>query len=365
MSYITAFGIANPSCKVPQGQIAEFMGNVMTVDARNQRKLRSVFRSSGIQYRYSVLDDYAKTRDFTFFPNNEHFEPFPTTTKRMQSFREHALPLSTEAIKRALGDRFDCSDISHLITVCCTGMYAPGLDIEILNAFNLPLSTPRICLNFMGCYAAITALRTADALCSSDPSAKVLVVCTELCSLHFQKEFNDDNLLANALFADGSAAVIVESDTRQRVGLKPLKFQSQVLTEGDREMAWHIGDHGFEMKLSAYVPSLVGKGIRELVATCLRESGLHIEDISYFAIHPGGKRILEVAEKELNIPPARNQYSYDVLRNYGNMSSPTVLFVLREIFNVIRDENQGQYILSLAFGPGLTIEMMLLQVVIK
>jgi prepilin-type processing-associated H-X9-DG protein len=362
LSYVTAFGTANPPSRVAQSRIADFMVKAMQLGGKEERKLRAVFRSSGIDFRHSVLDDFARTSDFSFFPNTDDLEPFPTTAERMESFRRHALSLSVEAVRNAFGTRFRGADISHLITVCCTGMYAPGLDIDIMNCCGLSPATHRICLNFMGCYAAISAVRTADALCRADADARVLIVCTELCSLHFQKEFSEDNLLANALFADGSAAVIVESHTNQRVALRALRFHSHILKEGDHDMAWNIGDTGFEMKLSSYIPDLIRNGIRQLAIACASQAGLRIEDIAYFAIHPGGKRILEAVEAELNIPPAGNRFAYDVLRDYGNMSSPSVLFVLRRIVDTLTKADHHQHVLSFAFGPGLTMESMVLQV---
>lgn len=361
MSFITAFGTANPASRVSQGRIAEFMVKAMELDGKQARKLRTAFGASGIQYRYSVLDDYSKDNGFSFFPNSKDLEPFPGTARRMEMYRHNALSLSLKAIENAFAGSFNPDSISHLITVSCTGMYAPGLDIDIVNECGLSSSTNRLGLNFMGCYAAINAIRTADAICVSDVNARVLIVCTELCSLHFQKKYNEDNLLANALFGDGSAAMIVES-SHTAMALRAVKFHSQVYKEGERDMAWNVGDLGFEMRLSSYVPRLISKGIKNLAEVCIGGSGLSVEDISYFAIHPGGKRILQVVEKELNISPQKAHHSHAVLSEYGNMSSPSVMFVLREIYNELGTQDHGKYVLSFAFGPGLTIEAALLRV---
>lgn len=362
MSYITAFGVANPPHRVAQSKIADFMVKAMQLDRDEERKLRTVFRSSGIEYRHSVLEDYARQANYTFFPNTDDFEPFPSTAERMEQFRRHAATLSVAAVRNAFGERYRGQDISHLITVCCTGMYAPGLDYDIMNHCELPQSIHRICLNFVGCYAAVNALRAADALIRADASARILVVCTELCSLHFQKKFNEDNLLANALFADGSAAVVMEAHPHHTPSFRIRKFQSMIFPDGESDMAWNVGDHGFEMKLTSYIPGLIKKGIRQLATACVAQMGLGITDISYFAVHPGGKRILEVVESQLGISHECNRYAHEILRLFGNMSSPSVLFVLRLIHETLSQRDHGKNVLCFAFGPGLTMESMVLQV---
>ncbi len=364
MSYITAIGIANPPHKFSQSKIAEFMVKAMQLNHNESRLLHTIFKASGIEFRYSVLEDYGRDKDFTFYSNSPDFEPFPTTEKRLAIFRENALTLSSQAVDSMLRSvpHFDIKDVTHLIVVCCTGMYAPGLDIDLVKKFDLSPSVHRTGINFMGCYAAFNAIKVADAFCHQDENAKVLVVCTELCSLHFQKTPTEDNLLANALFADGSAAILVESKTNVKLKLKPENFHTALIVEGSQDMAWTVGDLGFEMKLSTYVPSIIKNGIAGLTETLLNKISRKLTDIRFLAVHPGGKKILENIEQELKIPKEKNQEAYCVLRNYGNMSSPTVLFVLHSIFNKIRQEDQNEYILSFAFGPGLTLESMVLKI---
>lgn len=364
MSYITAIGTSAPPNKFSQETIAGFMIRAMQLNYENSRKLRTVFRSSGIAFRHSVLEDYGRQQDFTFYANTEDFEPFPSTEKRIETFRQFALSLSLKAIQNAFASKpeFDPSAITHLIVVCCTGMYAPGLDIDIVRSLGLQPTVQRTCINFMGCYAAFNALKAADAFCRADPAAKILLVCTELCSLHFQKQPTDDNLLANALFADGCAAVILEAKTTQKCKLKLDAFHSDLAPEGDEDMAWTVGDLGFEMRLSAYVPDIIKGGIKKLTGSLLDKLAKKLDDIRYFAIHPGGKKILEVIEEELGISKEQNKYAYEVLKEFGNMSSPTVLFVIKEIFKNLQDDDHGKNILSFAFGPGLTLESMILTV---
>ena len=364
MSYITAIGQANPSHRFRQEEIAEFMIRAMQLNDHESRKLKTIFHASGIEYRHSVIADYGLREHFSFFPDSADFEPFPSTSERLNLFRQHALDLSVAAVDDMLSriPDFDMRSVTHLVTVSCTGLYAPGLDIELVNRLSLPTTVQRTGINFMGCYAAFNALKAADAFCAQDPDARVLIVCTELCSLHFQKKATDDNLIANALFADGAAAVLVQGRARSGLNLVPRVFRSALIAEGNDDMAWSIGDLGFEMKLSTYVPSLIKGGILELTNSVLARAGKDVSDIRYFAIHPGGRKILESIEEALAIDASLNAPAYQVLRNFGNMSSPTVLFVLQNVMQKLTTTDHRENILSFAFGPGLTLESMLLEV---
>jgi predicted naringenin-chalcone synthase len=241
-------------------------------------------------------------------------------------------------------------------------MYAPGLDIDLVKKLQLPTNVLRTGINFMGCYAAFNAFKVADAFCQADKNAKVLIVCTELCSLHFQKTPTQDNLISNALFGDGAGAVLVEGTTTASLRLKPENFCSDLAIEGEDDMAWAIGDLGFEMRLSTYVPSIIKGGILKLTKNLLDKISKNISDIRFFAIHPGGRKILESIEEELGINRCKNEPAYHVLKNYGNMSSPTILFVLQEIVRKLTPNDRGEHILSFAFGPGLTLESMVLKI---
>jgi len=364
MSFITAIGTANPANKVSQPALADFMIRAMQLAEEDARRLKAIFRASGIETRYSVIDDYGKKDGFDFYSNTHDLEPFPSTRRRLELFREKSIALSVAAVANCVGNvnSFAYKSITHLIVVSCTGMYAPGLDIDLVKSLQLSTNVERICINFMGCYAAFNAIKLADTICQSNSNAKVLVVCTELCSIHFQKESTEDNLLANALFADGSAALLIESLPRPGLNLKPVSFYCDLAFEGEQDMAWTVGDLGFEMRLSAYVPEVIRKGIHNLTASLLNQISNQFSDISHFAIHPGGKKILEVIEQELGLTKEQNKASYEVLKNYGNMSSPTVLFVLDHIAKNLTGADQGKKILSFAFGPGLTLESMILEI---
>jgi prepilin-type processing-associated H-X9-DG protein len=361
MSFITAISTAVPEYKFEQSVIADFMERLVA-DGEPRRKIKTVFRASGIKTRHSVLSDYGKTTGFTFFPNTPNLDPFPGTEQRMVAYREYAIDLSVAAVHNIQTERqFDYSSITHLITVSCTGMYAPGLDIDLVKRLPLRSSVHRTCINFMGCFAAINALKSADAFCKADPKAKVLIVCTELCSLHFQKDFTDDTILANALFADGSAAMLVEPDS-SGLRLRLDGFYSDIAHHGADAMAWSIGDLGFEMKLSSYVPEILRSGIQGLMNGLMSRTGLSQDQINHFAVHPGGKKILDVVAEALTISPERLSSGYQVLHDYGNMSSPTIVFVLKAMLDgkMIQKEDS---IMAMAFGPGLTMESALIKCV--
>lgn len=364
MSYISAIGTANPHHRFNQTTIADFMVHAMKLDKANERKLRTLFKASGIDHRHSVIEDYGRKENFTFYPDDQASDHYPSTEARLQIFRENALPLSIRAVQAMLNQLpdFDVKKITHLVVVCCTGMYAPGLDIELVKSLKLAPTVDRTCITFMGCYAAFNAFKVANAFCKANEDAKVLVVCTELCSLHFQHTYSEDNLLANTLFADGSAAVLVEAKTEQKKRFAMEAFHSDLALEGEHDMAWSIGDLGFEMKLTSYIPAIIRNGVAKLTDSLLEKIGKRIEDIRFFALHPGGIKILESIEKALGISKAQNEAAYTVLKNYGNMSSPTVIFVLNELFKTMKAEHNEEFILSLAFGPGLTLESMILKI---
>jgi predicted naringenin-chalcone synthase len=364
-SFITSIGIATPENKISQSQIAEVMSETLVLEEEESARLSALFRATGIDSRYSVLSDYAKKKgSFEFFPNGDGMEPFPLIGARMRTYEEFAIKLALKAIKDCLAPiDLNLKEISHLITVSCTGMYAPGLDIEIVEHLQLNPDIQRTCINFMGCYAAFNALKISDAICKSDKNAKVLVVCVELCSLHFLKNKNRDQIVSNAIFGDGAAAVLIQSKpTKGGISLSMESFYCSLALNGMKDMAWHITDTGFEMTLSSYVPEMIKGGIKKLTEKLLYHLQPEHSEIDYYAIHPGGRKILEAIESELGLSKEDNRHSYKILKEYGNMSSPTVLFVLHSILKDLNEKDQGKNILSFAFGPGLTLESTLLKV---
>lgn len=359
---ITAIGTANPTYKRSQLEVAELIADCLHLKPVDKRLLKSVYKASGIAQRYSVLRDYSMTPgQFEFFPN-EAGKPFPSTAKRMKIYKDNAIHLALQAVKNCFADlSFDKSAITHLITVSCTGMYAPGLDIELIHQLQLNPSLERTAINFMGCYGAFNAIKVANAVCKANPKAVALVVSVELCSIHFQENMTIDNLIANAIFSDGAAAALVQATTHEQKCLQLLSFYCDLLPQTTHEMAWNIADKGFDIVLSSYVPEAIESGIQTFLKKLLNQSHLSLADIQLYAIHPGGVKILQACEKALGIDKIQNKYAYQVLQDYGNMSSATVLFVLRAILNDLDIMMHDKTIFSCAFGPGLTLESMILK----
>jgi predicted naringenin-chalcone synthase len=338
------------------------MQQVYALNEVDKRKMKFMYHQSGIATRYSVLPDYSlDAADWQFYPASENLEPFPDLELRMQWFQNTAPQLSLAAVEQCLDRKIDPRDITHLITVSCTGLSAPGLDLQIMESLDLPANIFRTSINFMGCYAAIHALKLADMLCSSQPKARVLVVCTELCTLHFQKENTPDNFAASLLFGDGAAAVLVMHDRCDFKGVTIKNFYSEVALKGKKDMSWSLSSSGFLMQLSGYVPDLIEEDFQMLLNHALDHARVEKTDITHWCIHPGGKRILAAIEKSILINEADLHYSYDVLKNYGNMSSPTILFVLKDILDSLEHNTANQTnIFGAAFGPGLTLETFIL-----
>lgn len=356
MSKIISIATALPKYKYAQADLFYFADKVHCNNEMETRKLRFLYKHSGINNRFSVLPDFMQDKnERTFFGKEDDLEPMPGVGKRMEYYQENATTLSVEAITKCIDGKIKAQEITQLITVSCTGMSAPGLDLQIMEAMNLSLNLQRTSVNFMGCYAAIHGLKLADAFCKADAKAKVVVVCTELCTLHFQKENSIDNLTASLLFADGSAAVLMQNVSYEK-GIILDSFFSKVSFKGKNEMAWAISSKGFLMTLSGYVPDLLKEDFEGLVNEALKTNELSKEDITHWCIHPGGKKILEVTAQCLQLPFEALDDSYEVLKNYGNMSSATILFVLQRMFNELKEKPRDAKIFGAAFGPGLTME---------
>lgn len=362
-SAITAVGSATPLYTREQSEIATLMSNSLYLTPTRSKILHKIYQASGIEKRHSVLADYAReVGSFDFLPN-EKDSSFPSTKARMALYKMHALGLAIAAIEDCMAHSVThLENITHLITVSCTGMYAPGLDIELVQHLQLNASTKRTAIQFMGCYGAFNAMRVANSICSAEPDASVLVVCVELCSLHVQKEFTMGNIISNALFADGASAVLIEQPKHAMRYLTFENFHCDLVPQTKQEMTWHISDFGFEMVLTSYVPEVIRSGIAHFSQKLLKDTALTMQDIDFYAIHPGGVKILEACEMPLNLTREDNRFSYDVLRQYGNMSSATVLFVLKAIWMQLNRQDHQKTIFSCAFGPGLTLESMLLRV---
>lgn len=359
MSKIVSIATDVPSYKHAQNAICTFADKIYCTDKTESRKLKYLYRHSGIETRYSAIPDYSLPPDERqFYSKTVDLEPFPNLEKRMKWYSDNAAMLSVKTIQKCISGKINKDEITHLITVSCTGMSAPGLDLEIMEMMDLPRNIFRTSVNFMGCYAAIHALKLADAFCKSQPNANVIIVCTEFCTLHFQKEISIDNITSTLLFADGCAAVLVQQKESPLKGVSIKNFFSDVAFKGKKDMSWKLSSTGFLMTLSGYVPDLVKEDFDELVTKALKNADINKADITHWCIHPGGKKILEAIEKSISLPKESLRYSYEILNDYGNMSSPTILFVLQKIFNELQNQpdTKTSNIFAAAFGPGLTME---------
>ena len=347
-----------PPAAYTQGQAHDVMKAWIGGDRRTDLLLRRIYGHSGIERRHSVVGDFApgsETGAGGLYVDDAGGFRNPGTAERNARYRSEAGPLFTATARRALEEieGFDADDVTHVVTVSCTGFYAPGPDLEIVESLGLRPGTQRYHLGFMGCYAAFPALRMAQAFCRADPQAVVLVVAVELCTLHLQPETNADAVVAASVFADGAAAAIVSARPPGGPALTIDRFDEAVAPDGADDMAWTIGDHGFDMVLSNYVPAIVEQETAAALRPLLDGTGLTRADVARWAVHPGGRAILDRLEKELALPETALEHSRDVLRRYGNMSSATILFVLRSMLEEARPA--GEPVLGLAFGPGLTI----------
>lgn len=355
MTNIISIATAVPPHEHLQESILHFMQDMYELNNDDKRKLAFLYHQSHIQTRYSCVADYGLPRaDWSFIPKNAE-DAFPAIDARMQLYQKASLPLTIEAVEKCITGIILPNEITHLITVSCTGMSAPGLDLQVAEAMHLSPNIFRTSVNFMGCYAAIHGMKLAKMICdSSTTTANVIVVCTELCTLHFQKEFTADNAASSLLFADGSAAVLLSNINITSNSLTLQNFHSQIAYQGKKDMAWELSSKGFLMTLSGYIPQLIEHDIDALVDGALQQNNLTKDDITHWCIHPGGRKIVDVIERQLQLDTDALQTSRKVLYKYGNMSSPTILFVLKEMMDATIPT--GSNIFGVAFGPGLTME---------
>ncbi|MEM7698222.1 MAG: type III polyketide synthase [Verrucomicrobiota bacterium] len=341
-SYIQSIGTALPKHRHRQSDLSEHFQAGFD-SPTTKRLIRAAFGKSGIEHRFSVLPE------FTGGPLYDDSGYAPTDS-RMRYYEREAPALALSAATSAF-DRveIDPSEISHLVVVSCTGFTNPGIDLDLVRELGLDNSVERYLIGFMGCYGAFPALRMADQFCRADPQSKVLIVCVELCTLHMQMKDHADAILGNAVFGDGAGAALVTADQPDQSAFKLDWFRSTTLPEGASEMAWSIGNEGFDLVLSSYVPKLIESHISEILA----QSGFRPGEIDEWAVHPGGRAILDRFEAATSLPSGSLRASRNVLSAVGNLSSSTILFVLQEL---LRDAGAGDTIGAVAFGPGLSIE---------
>ncbi len=363
---ILGMGTANPRTTIDQVDAADIATNLCCRTAEHRTWLPTMYQQTGIRTRHMLFSS-AVVRDLKtgsrdsgscFLPTGADDDAGPTTGERMELYRQEAAALATQAMSNAFHSAgIEPDVITHLVTVSCTGFHAPGFDLELMRQLPLHPGVARTHIGFMGCHGALNGLRVARAFADADPSARVAVCATELCSLHYHFGWNPQKMIANALFGDGSAAVIgATHHVAPKNTWQVLANGSCVIPNSVDAMSWSLGDHGFEMSLSKQVPNLIREHLRPWLSQWLASQGIAVEQVASWAIHPGGPRILEAVEDGLGLKPTQTEVAREVFAAYGNMSSPTVLFILERLMQ----QNAPTPCVALGFGPGMAAEAALL-----
>lgn len=345
-AYLQRIGTAVPQHDI-HGPFVAFAGG-MLADPRARTVFQRLALKSEILHRYSFLqaDKSGSTGApdaFAFYRTGN----FPSTAQRMQLFEQSAPVLARKALDKLALSAEERGRIRHVLVTCCTGFYAPGLDFDIVDYLGLPGATERTMVGFMGCYAAINALRLARHIARSQPDASVLVVNLELCTLHFHETQDLSEVLSFLLFGDGCAASLVGSEPG---GFELDSFHTLQIGASRDLITWRVGDQGFDMQLSGHVPVRIAKAMRECKDDLARGG-----PVDLWAVHPGGRSILDAVEEGLALSPDALRASRHVLSAFGNMSSATVMFVLQEM---MKNSTRGQCGCAISFGPGMAAETM-------
>ena len=357
---ILGIGTAVPDHTMTQDEALAMSTELICRTDRETRLLRMMFRKAGVKKRHTCVPHRIA---YQWVGNGNGSvtaseSPGPTTLERMQLYAAHAAPLAIQASVEALtASGVSAAEITHLVTVSCTGFDAPGVDISLIEQLGLPNTVQRVHVGFMGCHGAINGLRTALAFSSRELSARVLLCAVELCSLHFHFRWDAERILGNALFADGAGALVVgQTSEGDRALCHLLETGSRLFNDSKDTITWAIGDHGYVMSLSNQVPALIGKGLAPWLESWLASQGHSLSSIQSWAVHPGGPRILDAVEEALDLDGTAVSVSREILAEYGNMSSPTILFILQRLLR----RNAPRPCVALGFGPGLMAEAALI-----
>jgi alpha-pyrone synthase len=353
-----------PPYKVTQSVAAEELKKRMGNRAAVSRMIDAASAHSGIETRYIVMPDADPNAANKFYSISGEYVT-PDTQKRMSEYEHWSKKLTVAAVGDLIKkNNVDPKSIDRLITISCTGFFAPGLDYHLIQEFQIPHNVKRTNIGFMGCAASLIGFNSVlEALTSSDNIfSNALLVSVELCSLHLQTEPTRDNILANMIFADGCAAALFSNGESN--SLKPkfklLNTSSYLFDNSASFMGWKIGNFGFEMTLSPELPRIIIESAIPALENILRDNNVSKEEVNHWALHPGGRAILDSLQKGLSLTEEQMLPSRKVLRNYGNMSSASILFVLKEIMDS-QIVKLDEYCCAVAFGPGLTMEVALLK----
>jgi predicted naringenin-chalcone synthase len=365
---ISGIGTALPPFWITQEAMADFSQPFCCEDENQAELLQLIFAHSGVRRRYSML----LHGNCTGAPVPQTMYPTvncgrgPSTGVRMAEYEKNAPPLAIAAAKNALAAAETApGDITHLVSVSCTGFMAPGIDMALVGGLGLKPTVERTHVGFMGCHGAFNGLKVARGCLGAEPEARVLVCAVELCTLHFFTGWDAEKIVANALFADGAAAVVCQSDEAGAPNDVAVRSRSDRtaswrlaavgtirIPDSAAAMTWRIGDFGFDMGLSRKIPELIGQHLRGYVENWLERQGLGLNDVGSWAVHPGGPKVLDAVELSLSLPKEGLVHSRAVLSDHGNMSSPTVLFILDRM----QRENAPRPCVALGFGPGMAVE---------
>lgn len=357
------FSIATevPPTSLAQTKFPKVAEQHLNLSESQARLIEHIAKNSCISKRHSIIEDFAENGvKGPCFGDRKGSEEFPQTAARNEIFKKHAPLLAQSVCDKALqewGGKREA--ITHVISVSCTGMIAPGIEFLLIDSLGLSQEVERLGINFMGCFGAFKGLAIAKALAMENPSHRILLVCTEMCSLHFQADGKNDTLIANTLFADGAAATVIgaKAQATETPLLEIHNQKSIAIKETQTLMSWEAGNYGYHMRLSPLVPKKIEMHISSFVSRLIGEGQSFL---SYaWAVHPGGKSILDAVIRACQLQPEQLEASWKILENYGNMSSPTFLFVLKELLEKPK-ENDKDKIIGLGFGPGLSVEGLLL-----
>jgi predicted naringenin-chalcone synthase len=351
-TWIAAIGTALPPHRITSADAAEIAKHYACDSAAQERLFATLYRRAGVHTRHSVV---LHTSEGDLDTRQSFYGAAPPTTRdRMRQYESAAGPLAVSAGRAALHEAEIAPErITHLVTVSCSGFYAPCFDIALMKHLPLAPETARTHVGFMGCHGALNGIRVARSFLDADPGACVLLCAVELCSLHHQYGWDAEKIVANALFADGAAAaVLIADDVPRPARYEVVASGSTLIGDSEDAMTWRIGDHGFEMSLSPRVPELICRHLRPWLAAWLARHDLTIESVGSWAVHPGGPRILAAFGEATGLDRAALETSHQTLAAYGNMSSPTVLFILDQL----RRARALRPCVALAFGPGLAVE---------
>lgn len=354
---ILGIGTAVPVNRLDQADTALRLTEALKDHPDSARWAKRIFKQCGVQTRYTcepnLLEPASSCR---YFPQTSMADA-PSTAERMKTYKMESVPLAMEAARNAMLDAgAEASEITHLITVSCTGQFLPGLDTALAEGLGLAPTVNRIPLHFLGCAAGLKAICLSKQLISGNPSAKALIVCVELCTLHIQPSSQREALYGASFFGDGASSCVVGSPSPEHQAVFQLgEEHSVLLPDCAGEMVWEVGNYGFDLYLSPDIPKLIGRLIPDEVARLLNGDS----DTELWAIHPGGRGIVEKLQDSFQLADRQVRPSLDVLRHYGNVSSATLLFVLHEMRREQMELGSGPASgIALAFGPGLSAEML-------